>query len=120
MLCHPAGTIIPRRVGLGMDAAKRTRPSPIGAGVSGVRKAVGGDRRYCPVKLRAKVDRTARFYFSQLKPVLATLEGRHNRRHCGEESPRRRRWGGVQAACHCLISGAALDDAMLKAGVLRG
>lgn len=91
----------------------------------------GGVRRRCPVKLRVKVDRAALdkvprghlaglFCIPRLKPVLATLEGRHNHRPCGAEAPRRRGWGGAPAARHCLVLGAALDDAMLEAGVLRG
>ena len=112
---------------------KRARPSPIGAGVPGARKVAGrgGVRRHCPVKLRVKVDRAALdkvprghlaglFCIPRLKPVLATLEGRHNHRPCGAEAPRRRGWGGAPAARHCLVLGAALDDAMLEAGVLRG
>ena len=114
-----------------MDAAKRARTSPIGAGVSGARKAAGGVRWCCPVKLCAKVNRAAldkvpRGHLAGLfclplpKPVLATLEGRNNHRPCGAEAPRRGGWGGAPAARHCLVLGAALDDAMLEAGVLRG
>ena len=114
-----------------MDAAMYACPTPIGAGVSGARKVAEGDRRHCVVKLCAEGDLSALdkaprgrlawlFCLSLLEPVLAALEGCHDRRPCGAEAPRRRGGGGVPAACYCLILGSALWEAVLEAGVLRG